>query len=281
MMDTKKATVGIIGNGFVGNAVYQNVRDKVETKIYDVDKNRSLNTFEEVLQQEYIFVCVPTPMKVDGSCDLSILDKLFEDISKKEPDDIFEERTFIIKSTVPIGTTKKLREKYPLLWIVHNPEFLTARNAVNDLAKADRTVIGGDPLLTSRVAQLYWGYVYYGQDPNIIQCSSDESEAIKYFSNTFLAYKVAYFNKVYDVCEKLGMEYKNVRKGITTDPRIGESHTQVPGIDNDRGFGGTCFPKDLNSLIHQMESHDINADMLTEVWLYNESIRKVIDWVVT
>jgi len=276
-----KATVGIIGNGFVGNAVYQNVRDKVETKIYDVDKNRSLNTFDEVLQQELIFVCVPTPMKVDGSCDLSILDKLFEDISNKDLE-ILEERTFIIKSTVPIGTTKKLVEKYPLLWIVHNPEFLTARNAIKDLANADRTVIGGDPNLTSRVAQLYWGYVYWGQDDiNIIQTTSDESEAIKYFSNTFLAYKVAYFNKVYDVCEKLGMDYKNVRKGITTDPRIGESHTQVPGIDNDRGFGGTCFPKDLNSLIHQMESHDINADMLTEVWLYNESIRKVIDWVVT
>ena len=272
--------VGIIGNGFVGNAVYQNVRDKVETKIYDVDKNRSLNTFDEVLQQELIFVCVPTPMKADGSCDLSILDKLFEDISNKNLE-FLEERTFIIKSTVPIGTTKKLAEKYPLLWIVHNPEFLTARNAVNDLAKADRTVIGGDSTLTSRVAKLYWGYVYYGEDHNIIQCSSDESEAIKYFSNTFLAYKVAYFNKVYDVCEKLGMDYKNLRKGITTDPRIGESHTQVPGIDNDRGFGGTCFPKDLNSLIHQMESHDINADMLTEVWLYNESIRKVIDWVVT
>ena len=272
--------VGIIGNGFVGNAVYQNVRDKVETKIYDVDKNRSLNTFDEVLQQELIFVCVPTPMKVDGSCDLSILEKLFEDISSKDLE-IMEERTFVIKSTIPIGTTKKLAEKYPLLWIVHNPEFLTARNAVNDLAKADRTVIGGDSTLTSRVAKLYWGYVYYGEDHNIIQCSSDESEAIKYFSNTFLAYKVAYFNKVYDVCEKLGMDYKNLRKGITTDPRIGESHTQVPGIDKDRGFGGTCFPKDLNSLIHQMESHDINADMLTEVWLYNESIRKVIDWVVT
>ena len=77
------------------------------------------------------------------------------------------------------------------------------------------------------------------------------------------------------------MEYNKVRQGVTGDSRIGKSHTQVPGIDMDRGFGGTCFPKDLNSLIHQMESHDINADMLTEVWLYNESIRKVIDWVVT
>ena len=272
--------VGIIGNGFVGNAVYQNVRDKAETKVYDVDRNRSLNTFEEVLQQEYIFVCVPTPMKKDGSCDLSILEKLFEDISNKDLE-LFEERTFIIKSTVPIGTTKKLVEKYPLLWIVHNPEFLTARNAVNDLAKADRTIIGGDSLLTGRVAKLYWGYVYYGQDPEIIQCSSDESEAIKYFSNVFLAYKVAYFNKVYDVCEKLGMDYKNLRRGITTDPRIGKSHTQVPGIDRDRGFGGTCFPKDLNSLIHQMDEIEVDSQMLKKVWDYNQEIRSVIDWIVT
>ena len=272
--------VGIIGNGFVGNAVYQNVRDKAETKVYDVDRNRSLNTFEEVLQQEYIFVCVPTPMKKDGSCDLSILEKLFEDISNKDLE-LFEERTFIIKSTVPIGTTKKLVEKYPLLWIVHNPEFLTARNAVNDLAKADRTIIGGDSLLTGRVAKLYWGYVYWGQEPNIIQCSSDESEAIKYFSNVFLAYKVAYFNKVYDVCEKLGMDYKNLRRGITTDPRIGKSHTQVPGIDRDRGFGGTCFPKDLNSLIHQMDEIEVDSQMLKKVWDYNQEIRSVIDWIVT
>jgi UDPglucose 6-dehydrogenase len=111
--------------------------------------------------------------------------------------------------------------------------------------------------------------------------SSDESEAIKYFSNVFLAYKVAYFNKIYDFCQATGMEYDNVRKGVTGDSRIGKSHTQVPGIDNDRGFGGTCFPKDLNSLITQFEERGVNCDMLKEVWLYNEEIRTVIDWPVT
>ena len=115
--------VGIIGNGFVGNAVYQNVRDKAETKVYDVDRNRSLNTFEEVLQQEYIFVCVPTPMKKDGSCDLSVLDKFFEEL----PEHLTG--TFVIKSTVPIGTTNKYTERHN---VIHNPEFLTARNAVGD-----------------------------------------------------------------------------------------------------------------------------------------------------
>ena len=274
------ATVGIVGNGFVGNALYQNLRDKVQCKVYDVDKNRSFNTLEEVVEQEYVFVCLPTPMRKDGSCDLSILEKFFEDIEEMDLN-ILEERTFIIKSTVPIGTTKRLAEKHSLTWIVHNPEFLTARNAVHDFKVAQRTVLGGDSLLTNRVAKLYWGYIYYGQDPEIIQCSSDESEAIKYFSNTFLAYKVAYFNKVYDTCQKLGMDYKNVREGITKDRRIGTSHTKVPGIDRDRGFGGTCFPKDLSSLILQMEKHDLNADLLREVWKYNEEIRTIIDWTVT
>ena len=274
------ATVGIVGNGFVGNALYQNLRDKVQCKVYDVDRNRSFNTLEEVVEQEFIFVCLPTPMRKDGSCNLSILEKFFQDIEDMDLD-ILKERTFIIKSTVPIGTTKRLAEKHSLTWIVHNPEFLTARNAVHDFKVAQRTIIGGDSLLTSRVAQLYWGYLHYGEDHKIIQCSSDESEAIKYFSNTFLAYKVAYFNKVYDVCEKLGMNYKYVRDGITMDRRIGTSHTKVPGIDRDRGFGGTCFPKDLSSLILQMEKHEVNADLLREVLKYNEEIRTIIDWTVT
>ena len=274
------ATVGIVGNGFVGNALYQNLRDKVQCKVYDVDRNRSFNTLEEVVEQEFIFVCLPTPMRKDGSCDLSILEKFFQDIEDMDLE-ILKERTFIIKSTVPIGTTKRLAKKHSLTWIVHNPEFLTARNAVHDFKVAQRTILGGDSLLTSRVAQLYWGYLHYGEDHKIIQCSSDESEAIKYFSNTFLAYKVAYFNKVYDTCQKLGMDYKYVRDGITTDRRIGTSHTKVPGIDRDRGFGGTCLPKDLRSLILQMEKHDLNADFLREVWKYNEEIRTIIDWTHT
>ena len=261
--------VGIVGNGFVGNAVYQNLRDKVKTKIYDVDKNRCLNPLEEVIQQDFIFVCLPTPMRMDGSCDLSILDKFFEEL----PDNLTG--TFIIKSTVPIGTTKKYIERHN---VIHNPEFLTARNAVEDYSKAERNVVGGDQELCVDFISFF--EACFPKIPSVM-VSSDESEAIKYFSNTFLAYKVAYFNKIYDLCESVGMRYNKVCEGVTGDSRIGKSHTRVPGIDNDRGFGGTCFPKDLNSLIVQMESHNVNADMLKEVWKYNEQIRTVIDWPVT
>ena len=111
--------------------------------------------------------------------------------------------------------------------------------------------------------------------------TSNESEAVKYFSNVFLAYKVAYFNKMYDFCEKHEMDYNDVRRGVVADPRIGKSHSEVPGVDNDRGFGGTCFPKDLNSLIAQFDEVGLDNSMFKEIWKYNEQIRTKIDWNVT
>ncbi len=261
--------IGIVGNGFVGNAVYQNLRDKVECKVYDVDKNRSINTLGEVINQEFIFVCLPTPMKVNGECDLSIIDDFFEQL----PD--FIGGTFVIKSTVPIGTIKKYSERHN---VIHNPEFLTSRNAVADFSNSERNIIGGDMELAVDFARFY--EQHFPDIPSII-VSSDESEAIKYFSNTFLAYKVAYFNKMYDMCMALGIDYDSVCEGVTADSRIGKSHTQVPGTDNDRGFGGTCFPKDLNSLIVQMESNGVNSEILRKVWEYNQEVRSVIDWIVT
>ncbi len=264
--------IGIIGNGFVGNAVYQNFRDKVTTKVYDIDKNRSLNSLHEVLTQNFVFVCLPTPMTSNGSCDTSIIDNFFKTLSTNLDN---KETIFIIKSTVPVGTTKKYAERHR---VIHNPEFLTARNAVSDFSKSDRNIIGGDRELCDKFAQMF--FLNFPHIPNII-VSSDESEAIKYFSNTFLAYKVSYFNKMYDFCQSLGLDYAKVAQGVSADHRIGTSHTKVPGIDNDRGFGGTCFPKDLNSLIVQMESAGVNADMLKEVWKYNEQIRTCIDWIVT
>ena len=177
MMDN--VTVGIVGNGFVGNAVYQNLRDKVKCKVFDVDKNRSLNTLEEVINQNFIFVCLPTPMRSTGECDLSILDNFFEEL----PDHLTG--TFVIKSTVPVGTTKKYTERHN---VIHNPEFLTARNAVEDYAKAERNVVGGSQELC--VDFICFFEQCFPEIQSIIT-SSDESEAIKYFSNVFLAYKVA------------------------------------------------------------------------------------------
>jgi UDPglucose 6-dehydrogenase len=241
--------IGIVGNGFVGNAVRQNLKDKIDCKVFDVDSSRSLNTFEEVIGQEFIFVCLPTPMKSTGECDLSILDNFFDSLPEKV------NGIFIIKSTVPVGTTKKYSANYK---VIHNPEFLTARNAVEDFKNSERNIIGGKKDLCEKFATLF--AELFPTIPNIIT-SSDESEAIKYFS--------------------LNLDFDLVCNGVTLDSRIGKSHSKVPGVDGDRGFGGTCFPKDLNSLAVQMEENQINSDMLKSVWEYNKQIRRVIDWPVT
>lgn len=264
--------IGIIGNGFVGNAIYQNVKDKISNVfVFDVDSKKSHNTKEEVLNCDIIFVCLPTPMKekFGGKCDLSYIDNFFSSIPKDK------NGIFVIKSTVPIGTTKKLCENRSDLKIIHNPEFLTARNSVEDFNNADRNIIGGNEEWARTLENFY--SMYFPHIPTTI-VSSDESETIKYFSNTYLSVKVAYFNLMYDLCQNLGIDYDNVKNGVISDKRIGSSHTLVPGIDGDRGFGGACFPKDLNALTETFKQNQLNFKILESIWDYNLSVREKIDW---
>jgi UDPglucose 6-dehydrogenase len=261
--------IGIIGNGFVGNAVYQNLKDKIECKVFDVYPNRSPNTLEEVLVSCFIFVCLPTPMNKSGKCDLSIIENFFSNLPNQVPG------IFVIKSTVPVGTTEKFAQAHK---VIHNPEFLTAKNAVEDFKNSERNIIGGKQEYCEEFSQFF--SKMFPNIPNQI-VTSGESETIKYFSNTFLATKVAYFNKMYDFCQEVGIDYDRVKDGVTGDSRIGKSHTDVPGFDGDRGFGGTCFPKDINSLIYQMDEIGVDSSILYEVLKYNQTIRTNINWTVT
>ena len=261
--------VGVIGNGFVGNAIYQNFKDKVLTKVYDVKIEKRLNELEEVLLSDIIFICLPTPMQSTGECDLSFIKTFFDNVErmaklfKKDP-------LFVIKSTVPIGTTEKLSRKYPFN-IVHNPEFLTAVNAVEDFRNSDRNIIGGNQKSCLVLRDFYISHFPYTP---IQIVSSNESETIKYFCNSFLASKVAFFNNLFQICEKLGMNFDSVKDGVCSDTRIGGSHTKVPGPDGLMGFGGYCFPKDINALISTLKEHDIDDSLFSTVWEFNQNIRK-------
>ena len=113
--------IGIVGNGFVGNAVYQNVRDKAPTKVYDVDPNRSFSTLEEVLDQQYIFICLPTPMRMDGSCDLSILDSFFAGIKQEEY--VVKDTVFIIKSLFLLEPPKHMLRSMSFLLLLITQSF--------------------------------------------------------------------------------------------------------------------------------------------------------------
>jgi UDPglucose 6-dehydrogenase len=257
--------IGIIGNGFVGNAIYQNFKDKVLTKVYDVRPEKCLNTRTEVLDCDIVFVCLPTPMKENGECDLSYVNEFFSTV------DAARGNLFVIKSTVPIGTTERICNERKQLKIVHNPEFLTAVNAVEDFKNTDRNIIGGKQEWCLQLRNFFLDHFPYTP---IQIVTSNESETIKYFCNSFLASKVSFFNNLYEICQKLGMNFDSVKDGVCSDHRIGTSHTRVPGPDGLMGFGGYCFPKDINALINSLNEKCIDSSLFTTVWEYNKKVRK-------
>ena len=267
-----KNNIGIVGNGFVGGAVANGIKPFADIRIYDALKERSTHHYNDVIFSDFIFVCLPTPM-VDvegGKCNLSIVEKFFEELPS------VCDGIFIIKSTVPIGTTKKLCEKYPHLKIIHNPEFLTAANANDDFINADRTVLGGEKEWVKPVKKMYKKIF-----PNIpiYTMKSTESECVKYFANCFLASKLMFFNEMKVFTESIkNVNYDTIMEGVISDNRIGNSHYDVPGPDGEYGFGGTCFPKDINSLIHTMEEHEVDPMILRSVWKQNKNYRLNWDW---
>jgi len=268
-----QATIGIIGNGFVGNAVAKGFQGKVgDVKIYDIDKDKCTHGYVDTISSDYIFVCLPTPM-IDmegGRCNLSAIENFFKELPR------IIEGTIVIKSTVPVGTTNLLIEKYPYLKIVHNPEFLTAINAEYDFVHADRHVVGGKEDLTYGLKRLYETCF---PDIPVISMQSDESELVKYFSNCFLASKVMIFNEMKILCDNMPhTDYDSIIKAVISDSRIGESHTSVPGPDGEYGFGGTCFPKDVNALIHTMKEYGVEPLILESVWEQNKRYRLNWDW---
>jgi len=257
--------IGIVGNGFVGNAIYQNFKDKVECKVYDVRIHRCYDSIEDVVKCDIVFVCLPTPMLENGECDLSYVLEFFRNVKTTNGNTIF-----VIKSTVPIGTTKKVIQMRQDLRVIHNPEFLTAVNAAEDFKNADRHIIGGKQNLCMILRDFY--KEYFPNTP-IQVVTSNESETIKYFANSFLAAKVSFFNNLYEICQKFEMDFDSVKSGVCTDDRIGFAHTKVPGPDGLMGFGGYCFPKDINALINTLKENGIDSSLFEASWKYNQKVR--------
>ena len=273
--------ISIIGNGFVGSAVAYGF-SHFQPKVYDVDPQRSQCSLDEALAQACIFVCLPTPMvSVEGGkANLSIMRGFFKSIEKRTVDGVF-----VVKSTVPVGTTKQLQKTFPQFKFVHNPEFLTAANAKNDFVNADRTVIGSSDISALQTVL----ELYQRQFPDIPVhvMTSDESELVKYTANCFLAVKTMFFNEIKLLSESFDADYSKIVAGVTADRRIGVSHTRVPGPDGDYGFGGTCFPKDINALIHTIDTIEYNqkklpsSDILKAVWERNKQVRDDWDWAIS
>ncbi|OGY15483.1 MAG: hypothetical protein A3H88_02090 [Candidatus Blackburnbacteria bacterium RIFCSPLOWO2_02_FULL_44_9] len=269
------ANVGIIGWGVVGQATGQGFSSKHNVFWHDPYKEGGVTLGELVDSSEFIFVCVPTPMFADYSgIDLSIVEEVVGGVAGVIGDNKGGQ-VVIIKSTVVPGTTARFAEKHPHIDFVANPEFLTESRPFEDFLNPDRTIIGGEISLATRVKALYEEIlppdaVYFLTDPT-------SAELAKYAANAILASKIMLANEIFSVSQVLGVDYDSVRVMIEADPRIG-SHLRVPGPDGELGFGGKCFPKDLVALLSLERTVGVDLSVLREVWEKNLRVRKSRDW---
>tara|TARA_B110000003_G_C16652104_1_gene534636 strand:+ start:1512 stop:2333 length:822 start_codon:yes stop_codon:yes gene_type:complete len=262
--------IGIIGQGFVGNAVYQKFKNYFEIYTYDLVDELCNSSFDEIVNNcKIIFVCLPTPMNNDGSCNIDLLDQTLNKLNK------VSDATIVIKSTIPPGTTEKLDEKYNKINLVFNPEFLTERNAVNDFNNQTRIILGGNRPHTTLLKQIF-STVF--PNSHIIKTGSSHAEMIKYTTNCFLACKVSFANEMYELCKKLNLDYDKVIEYATFDDRLGKSHWAVPGPDGDFGFGGHCFPKDLSAIINLSKKLNTTNNLIKSALTTNDKVRKNRDW---
>lgn len=267
--DMGENTIGIVGYGIVGQAVEYGFKGE---KIFIYDKFKHYLTLEEVCKNsEFIFICVPTPIMEDGSgIDLSIVEENVDEIAKFIAG---TDKIIVIKSTSVPGTTERLAKKYPDVNFAFNPEFLTEANFLEDFVHSDRCVVASlDDLTSRRLVSLY--KKHFPTMP-VYQTDPTTAEMVKYMANCYLAVKVTFANEMFDLCEKLGIKYEEVKKLVVADHRIFDSHLDVTTV---RGFGGKCFPKDMMALIGLADKLGVDTELLDTAWAKNLKIRKVKDW---
>jgi len=272
--------VGIIGVGFVGGATAEVLKPFHELYLYD--KYKSPYNSEENLKSlaqnsEIVFISVPTPMQKSGAIDYTNIYNSIEQLlnyvkkSNRNPEDLL----VIIRSTAVSGTTDRLAKQYPFKF-AFNPEFLREKYALEDMKNTDRVVIGANNPDDQKKAAAMYKPIF--PNAKYVLTDTKTAEMIKYMANGMLTGQVALANEFYQICQAVGVDYNEVKQAILLDPRIGRN-LDVPGPDGDLGFGGKCFPKDLNALIYLAREHMYRPHLLEEIWRLNEKVRKNLDWL--
>jgi len=262
---------GILGNGFVGNAIYQGMKEQYKIRIFDINRNKSNCSFDNFDEEAIVFVCLPTPMNEDGTIDISILKSA---ISK-----LTEYKTLVIKSTITPAAAEELIRDNPYQRFVFNPEFLTERTAVEDFKNPSRIVLGGDKEYVDTIEKLY-RKVFPSRLIEIIKTDAKTACFIKYFCNCFFAAKVSLMNEFRQIADISGVDWDVALNGLLSSGWVNPMHTMVPGPDGDFGFGGKCFPKDINAMIKFIESNNVEPVMLKAAWNKNAEIRKNLNWLL-
>lgn len=270
--------IGIIGNGFVGRATITFQCDDIDVVCYDIDPNLCVpkgTTMHDLMTCCAIFVSVPTPINGSGKTSMKYVDTVISQLRELKYDGFI-----IIRSTVPVGTSDHYKCNFM-------PEFLTEKNATNDFVNNANWIFGCNDdenkdafmkLMTSIIRCAY-AHKKIAND-RITFMSNKEAEMVKYFRNTFLATKISFCNEIHGFCKKQEIDYDRMIIIAAEDARICKSHTAVPGHDGRFGFGGTCFPKDINSLRSQMEEVGVQHCLIDAVIHRNDCIdRSEKDWM--
>jgi len=246
--------IAIVGHGFVGKAVDYGFPD-IEKIIIDPKYDTKIEEFDP---PDFAFICVPTPMSDTGEIDTSILESTLKEIRK-----YWTWTVVVVKSTVTPNFVKKFK-----MLDIYNPEFLTERAANDDFANPQFHVFGGEMTFMMRLKGLYDKYSICSPAPTFFM-TAVEASIVKYTINSFLATKVTFFNEIYDLSQSHGANFQKISGAVGTDKRIGHSHSKVPGFDGKRGYGGSCFPKDVSAII---KSNDM--PLLSKVHEINNGLRK-------
>ena len=261
--------IGIIGQGYVGSAIKLGFEDHYKVLTYDkfdLAKSTHSKISDLVELSDVIFVCVPTPMRQDGSCYTGIVEEVIREINENANGQIV-----VIKSTVPPGTTDRINQEYTHSTVIFNPEFLTEANFIQDFKNQSRIILGGDRKGTNIVRQIY-SRIF--PNATIVKTGAKHAEMVKYFTNCFLATKVSFANEMYNVCQQLDLDYDKIVEYATYDERLGKSHWAVPGPDGDFGYGGHCLPKDLSAIVSEFDTYGL----LEAVEQVNDQVREDRDW---
>ena len=289
-----KKIIGVIGQGFVGGSLTAGFSKTYDVNACDISNkfsDHATGKFTDLTEMVTVsessnnfscvyFVCLPTPMKLNGKCDVSIVQDVLSKLSEMPG-----KRIAVVKSTITPGTTQIWNDMFQDtgLTVVFNPEFLTEANAVEDFKNQNRIIIGGPRPASTSVKNIF--QAAFPKVP-IIKTSSTIAEMIKYVTNCFLATKVSFANEIFQICAGLNIDYDKVIEYAKYDERLGNSHWSVPGpmpLDNNSnepayGFGGSCFPKDLNALMFVAKTLGVNPFVMNGVWEKNLEVRPQKDW---
>jgi UDPglucose 6-dehydrogenase len=251
--------------------MYANFKGIFDVHVWDLnEEKRTIATFESFVEwSDIIFVCVPTPMNEDGSCNTSIVESVVQQIGSLD-----RRKYVVIKSTVTPGTTQRLAQDNGMV-IAFNPEFLTEANHINDFRNQSLIIVGADDSgIGTVLSQIYYEFNHHVDTrSHIVQRTTKEAEMFKYLANCFLATKVIFANEFKKLCERSDVDYDNIAEIARLDDRLGHTHWKVPGPDGRMGFGGSCFPKDTSALLSYADQLGVSLWLLTEATYINEEVR--------